>query len=416
MPSTPGSRPPRVALIGVSGYGGIYLQLVRESLARREISLVAAVVINREQVPEIVAELRSAGAAIYASTEEFLSHESGRVDLCLIPVGIQWHARLTVAALRAGMNVLVEKPLAGSVEDVAAIRRAESEAGRWVAVGFQDLYALEARWLKTRLLEGAIGRIQEVRMLGLWPRPRAYFSRNHWAGRVTADGAAVLDSPLNNAFAHFVNLCLFFAGPSEQESASAQVESAELFRAHDIEMFDTAVVRASAPGGPRFWFGVSHATAETRQPEISILGSEGSAEWWHEQRCVILDTAGHRQVFPLPSTEESRQLMFSAVVARLSDPSAFVCTTAVAEQHTRLIEGVQRAAGVRAFDATSVDWTPDLSTRSEIPSVRGLAEALDRAFVAGSSLAAAASAPVAPAAPAVTAAPAPVVTRLAVAS
>jgi predicted dehydrogenase len=302
-------------------------------------------------------------------------------------VGIQWHARLTIAALQAGMNVLVEKPLAGSVADAEAIRRAETVSGRFVAVGFQDLYPLESRWLKNQLLSGVIGSIEDVRMIGLWPRPRCYFARNHWAGRAAADGAAVLDSPLNNAFAHFVNLSLFFAGPSASESAQVAIESAELFRAHDIEMFDTAVVRGSSASGTRFWFGVSHAIEETRQPEIAIRGSAGRVEWWHEQRCVVVDGAGHRRVFPLPSTEECRQLMFAAVLARLEDPSAFICTTAISESHTRLVEALHQSAKVRRFPAESIEWKNDPSVRSEIPCVRDLAANLGRAFSEGTCLA-----------------------------
>lgn len=377
------SRPPRVALIGVTGYGGIYLQLVREALAKGAIRLVAAVIINRDEAKESVTELLAGGTIIYGSFDEFIAQQAGKIDLCLIPVGIQWHARLTIGALQAGMNVLVEKPLAGSLADVAAIRRAEVEFNRWVAVGFQDLYAREARWLKQQLLDGVIGRVEDVRMIGLWPRPRSYFSRNHWAGCVEADGAPVHDSPLNNAFAHFVNLALFFAGTEAHESAPCSIDSADLFRAHRIEMFDTAVVRGQSPSGTRFWFGVSHATSATRQPEIFIRGSDGQAEWWHEQRCVVINVAGKRQVFRLPSTEESRQLMFASVLARLTDPTAFICTVAIAEQHTRFIERIQEAATVRAFPASSIDWISEPDTRSEIPSVHGLADALGQAFLAG---------------------------------
>ncbi len=306
MPSPNGSRLPRVALIGVSGYGSIYLQLIREALNQGTMRLTAAVVINPDQVPDIVAELRAKGTVIYGSSEEFYTREAGRIDLCLIPTGIQWHARLTIAALQAGMNVLVEKPLCGSVADCAAIRRAETEAGRWVAVGFQDIYAIEAQWLKAQILGGAIGELREVRMLGLWPRPRAYFARTGWAGRREADGAAVLDSPLNNAFAHFINLGLYFAGRETSASASVTVDSAELLRAHRIEMFDTALVLGHSPEGVRFWFGVSHAIAQNRQPEIYLHGSTGRAEWWHEQRCVVLDTDGDAlAIFPASSLPRS---------------------------------------------------------------------------------------------------------------
>lgn len=391
MPSPSGNRLPRVALIGVSGYGTIYLQLVRAGLRAKSIRLVAAVVINPDQVAEVTSELRAGGTKIYGSSDDFFASESGQIDLCLIPTGIQWHARLSIAALRAGMNVLVEKPLAGSYADCQAIRAAEASTGRWVAVGFQDIYALEAQWLKTQLLAGAIGEIQELRTVGLWPRAGAYFGRTHWAGRREADGAAVLDSPLNNAFAHFINLGLYFAGPEPALSASVRVTSAELFRAHRIEMFDTAVVRGESPEGVRFWFGFSHATAITRQPEIYIHGSIGRAEWWHEQRCVVLDTKGGRQVFPLPDTEEFRRVMFASVLARLTDPRAFICTTAIAERHTALVQDVQNHSVIHDIPPALIERVPDPDSRSEILSVSGLAEAFNQALGLGSTLASVAS-------------------------
>ena len=386
--SSPQGQPPRVALIGVSGYGTIYLQLLRDALLRKTVTLKAAVIINQREVPDIVAELKAAGATIYADADTFFAREAGRIDLCLIPVGIQWHARLTAAALHAGMNVLVEKPLAGSLADIASIRRAEAESGRWVAVGFQDLYSLESRWLKTQLLAGVIGKLESIRMIGLWPRPRSYFTRNHWAGRIQADGAAVLDSPLNNAFAHFVNLALYFAGSEADESADVRLHSVELCRAHRIEMFDTAVVNGSTPANTRLWFGVSHASGTTREPEIYLQGTAGRAEWWHEQRCIVIDTVGRRQIFPLPSTDDSRQLMFSAVLDHFHDPSTFVCTTAIAEKHTRFIEAVHQAGPVRDFPDSAVDWIPDAGGRSEVPAVHGLAEDLNAALLKGGSLAA----------------------------
>lgn len=384
--SSPLGSPPRVALIGVSGYGTIYLQLLRDALRRKLVTLHAAVIINQREVPDIVAELKAGGATIYADAGTFFAREAGRIDLCLIPVGIQWHARLTVAALHAGMNVLVEKPLAGSLADIASIRRAEAESGRWVAVGFQDLYSLESRWLKTQLIAGVIGKLESIRMIGLWPRPRSYFTRNHWAGRIQADGAAVLDSPLNNAFAHFVNLALYFAGAETDESADVRLDSVELCRAHRIEMFDTAVVGGTTPANTRLWFGVSHASGTTREPEIYLQGTAGRAEWWHEQRCIVIDTVGRRQVFPLPSTEDSRQLMFAAVLERLRDPSTFVCTTAIAEKHTRFIEAVHQAGPVREFPDSAVDWIPDAGGFSELPAVHGLAEDLNAALLKGGSL------------------------------
>ena len=104
----------KVALIGISGYGKVHFQhvcrLVREN--RAEIS--AAVVINPDQVPNELAVLREMGCAIYSGTDAMFADFSGKLDLVCIPTGIAFHEPMTLQALAAGANVLVEKPAAAS--------------------------------------------------------------------------------------------------------------------------------------------------------------------------------------------------------------------------------------------------------------------------------------------------------------
>lgn len=385
MKSSPLSRP-RVGLIGISGYARIYYDLVKELHDSGALELVGAVVINPAEEPGLVAELKHRGVSIFASYEDMLSTHSGRLDICLIPTGIPWHARMTVAALQMGANVLVEKPLAGSRADVQAIRDAERETGRFVAVGFQDIYAEEAMWLKERLCAGVIGKVQSIRFVGLWPRSTSYFERNQWAGRLSAQGAAVLDSPFNNAFAHFVNLSLFFAGPKLRNSANAMVETAELFRANKIESFDTGVVRARSPEGVSFWFGVSHDCLTTREPEIYIEGSKGRAEWLHEQHCRITPVGEPAEERALPPTSETRRAMFMALLARWRDPSAPICGTEMAAHHTGLIEDIHQRGVIQPFTSGQIDWQPHPDTSGSIPVVSGLEAAMDRALNSRSTL------------------------------
>lgn len=379
MTSIPSPRP-RVALIGVSGYARIYLALARAAHDRGEIDLCAAVIINPAEEAANEAALRAQGCVIYRDYQEMLQRESGRLDLCLIPTGIPWHTRMTLAALRAGANVLVEKPLAGSLAEVAAIREAERTSGLFVAVGFQDIYSPVNRWLKQQLCAGAIGRLHTVRFIGLWPRPADYFTRNPWAGRLHAEGTVVLDSPLNNAFAHFVNLSLYFAGATPETSADARVESAELLRANAIESFDTSVVRARSAEGVAFWFGATHTCRQVREPEIYLEGSAGRVEWRHERSCVLLRAGGAPEERALPDSTANRQSMFDAVLARLRAPATIVCTTALAECHTRFVEAVHAAAVVQPVPAEFISWQQTAPGAAAIPVVNGLEDALCRAL------------------------------------
>lgn len=380
------STRPRIGLIGISGYGSIHLQLAREWRDRGEIQITAAVVINPGQEEENIAELRASGCEIFDNYEAMLRQHAGRLDLCLIPTGIHWHSRMTIAALKAGSNVLVEKPLAASSEETAEIQAEEQRSGRFVAVGFQDVYDQSTLWLQSELRRGAIGQIKSVRFLGQWPRSRAYFVRNDWAGRLQTGGAPVLDSPLNNAFAHFVMLSLFFAGGGCEDADGARVESVELYRAHHIQSFDTAVVKLRTNNDVELWFGASHACRETVEPEILIQGTEGTASWRYENEASLQRDGQPAQRHEMPDTSEIRRAMMGAVVKRLSDPDAPICSTRMAARHTAVIEAIHHSAQIQPFPAELVRWNSIPGIVGDVPEVAGLEPALRKAYAAQSTL------------------------------
>lgn len=389
---TPSSTPPvsgpekvwRVALIGISGYGRIHLQLARECRDRGEVAIVAATVINPDEETAAVADLKAHGCAIYTDFRAMLEAHAGEIDLCLIPTGIHWHVRMTLAALRAGANVLVEKPLAAALADVAQLRAAERETGRFVAVGFQDFYEPGTIWLKHALAAGAIGPVEAVRFLGVWPRARAYFQRNDWAGRLAVDGVPVLDSPLNNAFAHFVMLSLYFASAKPDAAATAEVEKVELRRAHAIQSFDTATVAARTTEGVKLWFGASVAAAETVEPEIVIRGRDGAAWWRYEREAALQTRDGTTERRVLRDMMETRRTMLAVVLRRLRDPAAPICGIDLVERHTALIEAIHRAAPIEDFSPARVRWVA--AGESLVPEVTGLVTELREAFAQAGAL------------------------------
>ncbi len=376
----PASSRPRVGLIGVAGYALTYLRLAVELHTAGRIQLCAAVVIDPREQGAAIAELQRCGAAIYDDYQVMLARHQGALDLCLIPTGIGWHKQMTLAALAAGANVLVEKPLAGSLADAQAIRDAEQASRRFVAVGFQDLYTDEIHRLKAGLAAGIIGSLTSIRMLGLWPRNAEYYSRNDWAGRLFTDGVAVHDSPLNNAFAHFAMLCLFFAGSAPLHAARVVRCTAELLRAHAIESFDTAVIQAELEGNLPLWIGVSHACDSAYDPEIVIEGSLGRIAWRHEGECVLTPTQGPTVILPVQKNDDARRTMFSKVVERLHDTKVFVCRPDLAELHADLIAKIHATADIRLFEPQSL-----LALDSGLV-VSGLTEALRASFERQTSL------------------------------
>jgi predicted dehydrogenase len=338
----------RAALVGVSGYGRWHLLMLMEQALVGRIRLVGVTIINPEAEPTITARLRRQGIAVFGSAEEMLQALAGAVDLVLLPTAIQSHARLTMAALAAGAHVLVEKPAAATLQDLDRVIAARDASQRLVAIGFQDLYVPASQAIKRRLLAGEIGRLQRIVVRAQWPRPVAYYGRNTWAGRLKVDGGWVLDSPVTNAYAHFVLLALYWAGAEPEQAAEIASVEAELYRAHAIESFDTVSLRARTSDGIEILFYGTHAGDQNGAPEIVLTGDRGSIHWVYEREYVVRSrTETTRQ--PVPDQLETRLTVLEAVVARIRGEPAFVVGPDLARAHTLLVNALHEYFPVRSI-------------------------------------------------------------------
>jgi predicted dehydrogenase len=151
-----------------------------------------------------------------------------------------------------------------------------------------------------------------------------------------------------NGFSHFVHLALFFAGREAGAMARAEGVEAELWRAHAIESFDTAVVRARTVEGVKLWLGVSHAAAEPREVRLRVEGTQGAVEWRHESRVIVVKREGEAEERrALPDMDETRREMMACFLARVRDGEGFVAGTAMAINHLELIEAVHAVGEIR---------------------------------------------------------------------
>src|SRR3954470_12008766 len=103
---------------------------------RDKLHLAAICDVNLEAARQAASAAGIPGA--YADVSEMLAKEKpDLVDICTPP---KTHAQLAVQALQAGANVLIEKPMAQSVEECDAIVNAARENNRQVCVGHSDLF------------------------------------------------------------------------------------------------------------------------------------------------------------------------------------------------------------------------------------------------------------------------------------
>jgi predicted dehydrogenase len=349
-PST-GTHPIRVCLIGVTGFAHTHYTELTGHHALGLVRLVAATVINPAEVPDKVRHLGELGCRVHRDFREMLAAWAGRADLCIVPTGIHWHAPMAIAALEAGMDVLLEKPAAATLDDIRAMQAAERGSGRRVMLGFQSMYASETLAMKRMVLDGTLGRIGEILSWSLWPRDASYYARNAWAGRLSVAGAPVLDSPFNNAVAHQLHMILFLAGSSETSSAAVTGVRAELHRAKPIESCDTAALAISTASGIPCRFLTSHACDTTIDPVIEIRGERGTLRWESHRRLTLRRGDGPAEPLPMDDPAQCRQRMHAAVREAIGGGGAFLSRLDHAAEHTRVVNLAHAAGPIRTIPA-----------------------------------------------------------------
>lgn len=340
----------KVGITGIGGYGRLLLDILLQEQRKGGVCIEAAVVSFPEQDAEHLAFLKSGSphTKIFASLEEAASAGLA-LDLMVLPVGIAAHKELTLKSLAAGWNVLVEKPLAGSVEDAEAMVRAAEQSDRFVAVGYQDMYAPSSPAMKQALLSGAIGEVESIRVFGLWGRPVDYYMRNNWAGKLKCNGQPVYDSPFNNGMAHYLNQALYLAGADLNTTAMPVSVEGSMWRAHDIESCDTAVLKWATAGGPEVGIFFSHLTSQQEGPEMVIQGTEGMLRWQFESHWELQPSCGaferHRSI----QVPAMRSRMVRQVLDRVHDAGVSIYTPAQALEQVRAVHMAHREIGIESF-------------------------------------------------------------------
>lgn len=321
----------RIASVGASGYGRIYYRQILRLVDEGKADFKAIVIRSPAKVPDDVKLLEQRQVQIVPSMDALYSACGKDLDLMCLPTGIQDHEPMMKEALNRGLNVLVEKPVSGSIDSVRRMIQAQKQAKNWVVVGFQHMAAREIHKLKQALLGGKIGALQRVSIMGIWPRNDSYYNRNNWAGKAKSGGEFVLDSPVNNAFAHFLNIGLFLAGDSFDKTSRIKQASSELYRVRSVEMFDACSIRFVTDRGISILCHFTHAAEKNSDPQIEVVGSKGRAIWkYREQEYRIECSDG--TLIEEKSGEPITQ-MFDDLIEKQTHPAQFTCSLELGGAH-----------------------------------------------------------------------------------
>lgn len=195
-------------------------------------------VLDAEQDAELVAicdtdETRCKElSALYGNLKYFTDYEtmlnSIEADVINVVTPHALHKKMSIQALDKGFNVLVEKPMALTLEDCKAMNEAADKAGKILWVVKQNRYNVPVKLAKDAIDKGMLGKIFMIKCDILWNRYQGYYDESPWRGKLKQEGGA-----LYTQASHFIDLMVWWCG--DVVDVKAQIETQN----HTIETEDT---------------------------------------------------------------------------------------------------------------------------------------------------------------------------------
>ncbi len=196
-----------IAIIGTGNIATLHIRGYLTFPGRCRI--VALVDRFADKAKEIKAEYKLDDAEIYDSPAKLFARDD--IDLVSICTPPFTHADLAIDCMKAGMDVLVEKPMAASLEECDRIIAAEKETGRTLSAVAQNRFLTPVMNLKKLLEQDRIGRILHVQVDSFWWRGLCYYDL-WWRGTWEQEGGGCT---LNHAV-HQIDLLNWMMGMPRQ--------------------------------------------------------------------------------------------------------------------------------------------------------------------------------------------------------
>lgn len=203
----------------------------------------------------------------YGDLHRMMAEEPDIDAVCILTPSGE-HVRNVLELTPYGKHLVVEKPMALTLDDADAMIQACDHAGIRMFVVKQNRWNLPVQRLREALDSGRFGKLVMGTVRVRWCRKQEYYDQDEWRGTWAMDGGV-----FSNQASHHVDLLEWMLGEPEAVYATSSTRLVE------IETEDTGVAVIRFRNGA---IGVVEATTATRPKDLegslSLLGETGTVE------------------------------------------------------------------------------------------------------------------------------------------
>lgn len=206
--------------------------------------------------------------ARYTDYEKMLSEL--RPQLVGIATESGLHAKIALACMNEGANVIIEKPLAMSIEAADKIIAKANETGLKVSACHQNRFNIAVQETRKALEEGRFGKLSHGSVHVRWNRSRDYYNQAHWRGTWAQDGGCLM-----NQCIHGIDLLRWMLG-DEVEEVYGQIR--RQFH-HYLEAEDVGLAVLTFKNGAVATIeGTTNVYPQNLEETLCIFGEKGTVK------------------------------------------------------------------------------------------------------------------------------------------
>lgn len=196
--------------------------------------------------------------------------EENKLDLVAIATESGIHAEIALYCIEHGINCIIEKPIAMSIQDADAIIKLAEEKNVKVSACHQNRFNVAVQQMRNALEAGRFGKLSHGSIHVRWNRNKGYYDQASWRGKWTSDGGALM-----NQCIHGIDLLRWMLGDEVEEVyGQTRQQFHDYLEAEDIGM---AVVKFKN-GAIATIEGTTNVYPQNLEETLYLFGEKGTVK------------------------------------------------------------------------------------------------------------------------------------------